>query len=509
MNLYFNCLRGRLSSNKFTGSIIKKHIISPFITYCDTHVSKELKDLETPLMRMLASKGQTHEKTVIETNFPNWIRCPYIEGKEAFLVALKYMAQKNPIIAQVPLYYVPSQYMGYLDVIRLNSTEHSVFGNYFYEVIEIKLSKKIKLEHIIQAAYYTHLIGKIQDFTPSKFYLINNEGVEKEFLYSEYEDMVKKAIAEIQQIWNNQITPQTYYSDASESYPWDNYRNQIAIDNNDVSLIPGIGKSLREKLLQAGVKTVDQMKSCSCEKLKEIKGIKSKAAVFIARAQAITAQTILTINKSIQLPKISNTAIFIDFEGIDEFFIPDELNSFIYLFGTLIISNETECFFPHHVKNPKNLNDQKNVLINFLNRIKEHPLAPIFHWGYYEKTHLRNECRKFNLSADFLEITKRFYDLRIIIEKLFAFPTFAYSLKSIAKYLGFHWTEEGMDGLNATVQYLKYYNNQNNQSIIDSLIQYNYDDLRATWRIKDWLYSYYTNKKKKKKSKQDRNGNWG
>ena len=296
MNHYFSCLRGRFGPQKFTGSVIKKHVLSPFITYCDAHISSEFKDLEPPFVRLLASLGQNHEKKIVQERFSNAIKCPYLEGKEAFLLALKLMAKKVQVLSGFPFYFVRDQFMGYLDLIRLNEAHASIFGEYYYEVIEIKAAKRINLEHILQAAYYNLLIGKVQQYIPPTFYLINGEGEEKEYNYVSYESQLEEVLNEVQQIWRGHFIPPAIYSDSLRDYPWQSYENRLALDKQDVSLIPGVSTSLRQRLNETGYTSISQM-ACSNETdLQRIKGIKSKAKKLLARAQALTMNKIILID---------------------------------------------------------------------------------------------------------------------------------------------------------------------------------------------------------------------
>ncbi len=67
------------------------------------------------------------------------------------------------------------------------------------------------------------------------------------------------------------------------------------------------------------------------------------------------------------------------------------------------------------------------------------------------------------------------------------FPLSFYSLKDVAKYLDFHWrtTEaSGMDSIGWYEAWLE----RGDASALQQTIDYNEDDVRATWHVLDWAH---------------------
>ena len=72
----------------------------------------------------------------------------------------------------------------------------------------------------------------------------------------------------------------------------------------------------------------------------------------------------------------------------------------------------------------------------------------------------------------------------IIIKNVFA-PLRHYSLKSIAKWLGFKW-RIGLDGRSSIQEYRRWLNTGNKKHL-EALLLYNEDDCRATQVVKEWI----------------------
>lgn len=207
---------------------------------------------------------------------------------------------------------------------------------------EIKLAKNIKPYHKIQGAFYNYLIGKIQGYTPSSFTIINRD---KEIIDIPYdEDTLFDALSEIRAIKRGKDVSPTY---GSCDWPWETFANKEAIQRRDVSLIGGIGKVTKYKLVDAGLESIDNVAAASLASLCDIKGIAEKTATKMKNsAQAIISSNTVKI-KDIHLPKVS-TEIFLDLEGTGEQIGEQELVSMDYLIGVTIRKNgETE--FKQHI----------------------------------------------------------------------------------------------------------------------------------------------------------------
>ena len=78
-------------------------------------------------------------------------------------------------------FYLPDGLVGRIDVLERSDEHESVFGEYHYIVKEIKLAKNIMDYHRLQTAYYTYIIGKIQEYTPDHYIVINRDRDELPF----------------------------------------------------------------------------------------------------------------------------------------------------------------------------------------------------------------------------------------------------------------------------------------------------------------------------------------
>ncbi|MBW2970436.1 TM0106 family RecB-like putative nuclease [Candidatus Woesearchaeota archaeon] len=466
--LFNKCMAGKHRSKyTITGHTVLKYCKNPFIIWCDYFAPPEEREPQTKYMHLLFERGIQHEKNVIKTIYPEAIQIPLVTFETGFKETLEACKKGTNTITGAPIFYLPEDTYGITDVLQKSNEHNSIFGNHCYIIKEIKSAKHIKHEYIMQAALYNYIIGKIQGYTPKKFYLINREKTEYEYEYEKYEEELMQIITGIREVQNGkEVTPTA----KSCKWPWEAYCNRQAIEQNDISIVPNIGPALKKQLNEIGITTVQQLATQPISlDIPEatLKKIKTHAQAWLDKKPIIITKP--------KLPK-SKTEIYMDFEGTDELETEEGTVKVDYLIGVLI-NNEYKPFIA------ENLADEKRMIQEFLEFMKKHPNATIYHYGPYEKTHLAGIGEKYNI--DVKKILDNMTDVLSIVKKTAALPTLTMSLKEVSKFLGFKY--RGMtDAQESIVLYLQYLETKEKE-IMKRILDYNEDDVRATKLIKEWL----------------------
>ncbi|MGH8573726.1 MAG: hypothetical protein ACREX8_14305, partial [Gammaproteobacteria bacterium] len=223
---------------------------SPFAVWCDRFAPPEAKDYADEFTKLLFEQGREHEARVLSERFPNAQQVKYETPEEGFRLVLESMARGAPAIHGGPAFYLPEGLKGRVDILERRDGGPSIFGNYHYVVKEIKLAKNLQTHHRLQGAFYNYVIGKLQCFTPSQFYLINRDHVETTFQHDEHELLA--VLAAIRRIYEGEKPPAIHGAGVA---PWDSYTDQVAWENRDISLVAGIGPAKREKIVTFGLRT--------------------------------------------------------------------------------------------------------------------------------------------------------------------------------------------------------------------------------------------------------------
>jgi len=408
---------------------------------------------------------------------------------------LEAMDRGAEVICGLPLLYLPENMQGIIDILQKRRDHPSVFGDYYYLVKEIKLAKNIKEEHIIQGAFYTYLIAKIQDYLPETFSIINRDYEEQEYRYADYEESLKKAVDGTLAILEGREVPTPTYNGCE--WPWETYCNHEALRTRDVSLVGQVGPKTKANLVAHGFKKIWDISSAKLEDLQKVPRIGAgKAQKLILSARAIKKGEVILLDSSVlKFPK-KTTEIFLDLEGTDQPGHEDELvHQVDYLIGILIRKDGREEYKPFIAHR---LEDEGTMFREFMEFMRTQRDYVIYHWHNYESWHIKKLSERHGLEQEVeghsLEqqverlLLPHMIDLHKMATRAYVFPTYGNGLKEVAGYLGFKWRHDDVNALDAIAYYLKYQDDPDGyRGEIQAIVDYNEDDCIATRVVKDWL----------------------
>ena len=482
--IYRRCLSGPLKS-RLTAQNVSLYFTSPFNIYCETFVSPEKKDSLSPYRELLLTRGREHEEKVIAMLFPPCSAPGYEKPEEGFRKLLDEMARGAAAVRGLPLFYLPENMRGTADMIEMRTEHPSIFGKYHYIVTEIKQARRIRKEHILQAAFYTHILGKIQGYRPEIFRIVNHDCEVLTYSFSDYEKELQTAVEGTQAILDGTVQPTATYNSAE--WPWEKHTNHEAIRMRDVSLVGQVGPRKKEKLVDRGFKNIWDIAYASVDALCAVPGIsEATAEKLILNAKAILKKEPIAVDLSgLRFPTAA-AEIFLDMEGTDEPDLEGMSDPVDYLVGALVRrwgSDEYHPFVAHRME------DEGKMFVEFLSFLSKQDDYVIYHWHNYERWHMKRLAERHNLRGDAAALVfPRMIDLHSMATRAFAFPTYTNGLKDIAAFLGFKWRHDDVNALDAIAYYLKYQTDPGGlREKMEAVVDYNEDDCRATVLIKDWL----------------------
>ena len=113
------------------------------------------------------------------------------------------------------------------------------------------------------------------------------------------------------------------------------------------------------------------------------------------------------------------------------------------------------------------------------------------HWHHYERTHLDLYVQRYGDPDDIAaRVRRNLLDLLPITREAIALPLPSYSLKVIEQHIGFARTQQEYGGDWAMARYIEACETQDahlRQQTMDQILQYNQEDLAATWAVLQWL----------------------
>lgn len=482
--LFRACTAGGLSG-EITAHEVSLYHRSPYSIWCGKFAPPEHRDPLGPYRELLLERGIEHEKRVIAGRWPGCEAAPFQEPLEGFSRLLDAMVRGIPVICGLPLLYLPENLQGRPDVLVKREGVPSAFGDYAYEVVEIKLAARIEERHAVQAAFYTYLLSKIQGSRPERFFVINRDHEERTYRTADFEGTLRDAIDGTRNILEGSEHPSPTYNGGE--WPWMRWTNHVALHERDISLVPGVGPAMKEKLAARGMRKIWDLSSAPPEALMDIPGVgRATAARLVVNARAIHQRVCIALDRSALRFRDCPTEVFLDLEGTDPTGEQDGLEQVDYLIGVLIADAGGLRYRPFTAWRIHEEGRMFRAFVEFLLGLGD---VVVYHWHNYERWHLRQLASRHGLTGLVeRDVFPKMVDLHRVATRAFAFPTPTNGLKDIAKHLGFRWRHEDVNALDSIAWYLRYQSAPETWGEkLQGIVDYNEDDCRATKHIRDWL----------------------
>ena len=276
---------------------------------------------------------------------------------------------------------------------------------------------------------------------------------------------------------------------------------------HDLTLLPELGRSKREAL-RPHFSTIEDFASVDLSHLTHGK----KTAIpgmgpgtlqkLHARAQLIAAgeKARPYLRKVIDLPE-HDSEIFFDIEV-------DPLRDHTYLHGFIERQhqeNATEQFVAFFADQPTAKAEQE-AFAKAIGYLNQHAHSKVYYYSKYERTLYRKLQAKYPdvCTLDQIETLfdpERAIDLYFdVVLKATEWPTRDYSIKSLAKYLGFIWRDTHPSGA-ASIEWFHRWVESGDLDIKQRILDYNEDDCRATRVLLDGIRRLQVRQSQEKKVK--------
>ncbi|NEP10961.1 MAG: TM0106 family RecB-like putative nuclease [Symploca sp. SIO2C1] len=393
----------------------------------------------------------------------------------------------------------------------------SIFGDWFYVSTTIKLGKRPKPEYKIVAAFCTQLLAVVQGVWPTSAGLILRRQNPHAVNLDIWIPVMQKLVAECIETLQQQQEPEVFISRQKCGLcQWYNSCHAIAKSQKHLSLLPGVTPRRYQELQSLGLTTVESIANAQVTTLESVLSQKI-AADLVEQAQS-TAQNRAILrhnyyptlknfqgsNSSWEVrettssgehlpPKTSQPYINPLPTASVELYFDIEAEPSLkldYLLGVLVVDRRTgtEKFYPLLAEKPAK---EESIWQQFLDLVWLYPDAPIFHFANYEVETIKRLAKLYQTSSQLIKpLLPRFVDIHQQVVSTVALPVESYSLKNLARWLGFEWRDENITGSQCVCLYSRWLAT-GNRSVLEIIERYNEDDCRATYLLKQWLADFY------------------
>ncbi len=296
---------------------------------------------------------------------------------------------------------------------------------------------------------------------------------ETKFNISTFSKTIKKTINDLTKCLSNSTAPNYFKITHCQICEFQSNCHKKLIQRDDLSLLSSMKP---REILQKNNRGIFSVKQLSY--LFRPKKNPYKKRGFLPELKAFAIRENKTLIQEMPNLEEIETEIFLDFEGT-----PD--CNLYYLIGVIIRNDKIEKEYSFWANSKE---EENSIFIQLINLLKPLKKFKIYHYGSYEIQVLKKISK--NMHADNQQFIKTLIDNSYNLLKIFAYniylPTYTNSLKDIAHFLKFEWTDNTSSGLQSIIWRYNW-EISNNDELKIKLINYNIDDCRALKNVKDWI----------------------
>ncbi len=456
---------------KMTATHFYRYLTCPLALWFDVHGDEKRKLPPSDFEKTIWERGAAHEKRVLAKMGLKEVIDD--DPDEAVATTLDLMGKG------VPIYHgrlADGEWLGIPDFL-IPEKGHSRLGPFVYAPLDVKSATDVRDEHRFQLVFYALLLERIQGVRPKYGYIVN---AHEERIAIPIEPLVEEfhaTRAEVEKILNGE-KPAPFFSSSCKQTPWFEACRDEAVSCNDVSLIYRIRRDDYAKLREAGIITVNDMADA------DLTALRRKTDLPIGRLERLRDHAICYVQNThavIDRPEFPTASVEVYYD-VESDTVPEP--NLHYLHGALVVKNGKATYKKFLVRNPK---DEGKVWRAFCAWVAKLPKdAAIYHYGMYEHMVVRELTERHDAPKEALLRFGDMIDLQKTAARSVLFPVYFYSLKDLAKYLGFKWRTKGATG-GASVEWYNAWRKKKDAATLKKIVEYNEDDVRATRVLKDFL----------------------
>jgi len=293
---------------------------------------------------------------------------------------------------------------------------------------------------------------------------------------------------------------------------WRGLCDQEAAAEGHLSEVSGIGGKRRELLLELGITSLPQLAASDPAQLADDLAVHGEqhrevAGQLVAQARVQAAGRPVRINSGPALPELTGApgVLLYDIESD-----PDARDDFLH--GLLRLQRAPDGDWPRAASRPGRYHPllalQEHGEARLWSRLRglleRYPDWPVVHYGETESLGLlRLAERQGAGDAERERLRSRLVDVHQRLRRHWLLPVNSYGLKAVAAWLGFAWSQKGVDGARALLWWRQWRQwrqtgggpedtaraggrRVSGQRLV-RIFRYNHDDSLATWAVACWM----------------------
>ncbi|MCC6670973.1 MAG: TM0106 family RecB-like putative nuclease [Planctomycetes bacterium] len=256
----------RAAARHITGTHVYSHVSCPRAVVLDLHGDPARRRAPSEAEAFQLARGREHEARItaeLGWPAPEYPRGEFAAGAAATAALL---AAGVPGVLQGVLQV--GSWLGIPDLLR-RVPGASALGGFHYVVGDVKSSARPRADQVLQVAFYSALLTRVQDRAPDHAFLVLKDGHEERIDVAEIEPVLDDVLEQV----TGQLDPKVaaaerpFLSRACAGCRWSSLCLPELEVADDLSLVAGMTRGLRQTLERAGVATAARLAEAAVEPL--------------------------------------------------------------------------------------------------------------------------------------------------------------------------------------------------------------------------------------------------
>ena len=487
---------------------------------CEHLTQLELAALHQPLERaapdehaeLIAHKGREFERRYLErarAAHPDLVRIEQHarDIEEQAAATLEAMAKGVSLIHQATL--LVDDRLGRADFLR-RVDRPSKLWPWSYEVLDTKLARSPRAAFVLQLAFYSELVAKVQGTEPQYMHVVLGTYEEHSYRCADYSRYFRRLAQRFDDAIRRGGNGAATYPNRCEHCEICHWRDHCEAQrerDDHLCLVAGIRGDQIRKLNAAGIRTVRELASAPPEtripklhpetfaRLRaqaaiQVRGREKNGAENGGAAPAVLFEPILWPDGEARglkrLPPPDEGDVYFDMEGD-----PLYEGGLEYLFGCVYRDEDGKFVFRAFWAHDRD--EERRAFEAFMDwltaRLEQYPNAHVYHYAAYERSAIQ---RLASLHAtreeemDDLLRKEKLVDLYRVVREAFRISRSSYSLKEVEKL--YRPPREGeVKTASASVVYYERWLQTQDDALLQQIEDYNEDDCRSLAQLHHWL----------------------
>jgi predicted RecB family nuclease len=451
---------------------------------------------DTEDAKILQKQGDDHESrylSKLKAEGRSVIEFDRDGGLEAAAKATRAALAQGPDVLFQGAFFAPP-WGGWSDFLVQVETP-SALGAFSYEVIDTKLKRKPDPKHILQLVLYSDLLAEVQGREPQHAHIELGNGERFSFRLPEYSAYARHARSRLEDFVASPPVTAPEPVKMCGLCRWRDHCQGQWEATDSLSLVAGISRSQRGKLVAAGIGTMTELGQRTQRVPKLAETTMQKLAI---QARLQTARRAggppsfelkaLNPNRGLALlPKPDVGDVFYDIEG-DPFYD----GGLEYLHGVWFENRGVGVFQDYWAHDRSEEGEAlRQLMAAFAERLRQFPNAHVYHYAAYEISALRRLTSSHGIGEavlDQMQRENRFVDLYSVVSGALITSEPAYSLKNLEVFYMEERTGEVKTAGGSVVAY-ENWRETKDPKLLEEIRDYNRIDCISTQRLRDWLVS--------------------